>query len=371
LDFVAMRLSGPFGPSSERIWNFDVILVVGMGMNITPFASILRSVQQRARQRAEILAAAGKTGTAAVFGLTADREANLRASRTKRSEKLHGTAPPEEEAPHSSLRTLVEEQTHGMAPGARDVSDPFAADTEESPLQKALKEEAKEQEHRGNQGRQKRDQELLQSAMSRAANRMSSRSMEKPIEAATSNASTFPSKVGAALDEGIAQVSGYAGAGREGLTKKKGSKRASTAAGKDNMPGAEELIRTVIPVPRQLHFHWIIRKQAEFDWFYDLLQEAVEGPAKDVLDVQLYVAPGVDASQAKTLSCAKCQQVGEPNWSGVFTDLKEQHASSNVGVFLCGSSSLSSEIAYECRSQSDPAASGEDGTSFVFCREHF
>lgn len=56
-DAVVLQLSGPFGAPAQKVWQFDTIMVVGAGIGVTPFASILRSVQLRAQQRDAILAA--------------------------------------------------------------------------------------------------------------------------------------------------------------------------------------------------------------------------------------------------------------------------------------------------------------------------
>jgi NADPH oxidase len=56
-DSVVLQLSGPFGAPAQKVWQFDTIMIVGSGIGVTPFASILRSVQLRAQQRDAILSA--------------------------------------------------------------------------------------------------------------------------------------------------------------------------------------------------------------------------------------------------------------------------------------------------------------------------
>jgi ferredoxin-NADP reductase len=58
-DAVVLQLSGPFGAPAQKVWQFETIMAVGAGIGVTPFASILRSVQIRAKQRQVIQGATG------------------------------------------------------------------------------------------------------------------------------------------------------------------------------------------------------------------------------------------------------------------------------------------------------------------------
>merc|ERR1740121_1534740 len=58
-DAVVMQLCGPFGAPAQKVWDFETVMIVGAGIGVTPFASILRSVQLRAKQRQAILKAVG------------------------------------------------------------------------------------------------------------------------------------------------------------------------------------------------------------------------------------------------------------------------------------------------------------------------
>lgn len=39
-----MAVDGPFGTASEDVFQYDVVMLVGAGIGVTPFASILKSV---------------------------------------------------------------------------------------------------------------------------------------------------------------------------------------------------------------------------------------------------------------------------------------------------------------------------------------
>lgn len=39
-----MAIDGPFGTASEDVFGYEVVMLVGAGIGVTPFASILKSV---------------------------------------------------------------------------------------------------------------------------------------------------------------------------------------------------------------------------------------------------------------------------------------------------------------------------------------
>ncbi|CAK9103331.1 unnamed protein product [Durusdinium trenchii] len=55
---VVLQVTGPFGAPAQKVWGFDTLMVVGAGIGVTPFASILKSVQLRAKQRETIMSTA-------------------------------------------------------------------------------------------------------------------------------------------------------------------------------------------------------------------------------------------------------------------------------------------------------------------------
>merc|ERR1719433_1779891 len=54
-DAVVLQVTGPFGAPAQKVWQFEIVMVVGAGIGVTPFASILRSVQLRTLQRQSLL----------------------------------------------------------------------------------------------------------------------------------------------------------------------------------------------------------------------------------------------------------------------------------------------------------------------------
>lgn len=132
----------------------------------------------------------------------------------------------------------------------------------------------------------------------------------------------------------------------------------------------ERLVTEVIPVPERIHFYWIVRNQQELDWFYDLLATAVEGPAKDLVEVNLFTTGEVELSAVKQLKCVHHQYFGRPNWNRIFKGCKAQHMGDHIGVFLCGSPVIGQELARQSAKHSDPPDQ-QCRTRFSFFKEHF
>eukprot|EP00747_Dinoflagellata_sp_TGD_P042068 gnl/TRDRNA2_/TRDRNA2_141858_c1_seq1.p1 gnl/TRDRNA2_/TRDRNA2_141858_c1~~gnl/TRDRNA2_/TRDRNA2_141858_c1_seq1.p1 ORF type:complete len:557 (+),score=88.24 gnl/TRDRNA2_/TRDRNA2_141858_c1_seq1:173-1672(+) len=215
-DAVVLQLTGPFGAPAQKVWQFETIMVVGAGIGVTPFVSILRSVQLRAHQRQAILASAGDT----------------------------------------TLRR------RGGGAGGRQ-------------------------------------------------------------------------------EDG--------GMGAEGL---------------------EQLLKDVITVPKRIYFYWIVRGQEEFDWFYDLLAAAVEGPAREIININVFMTGEIELSQVKELTCVNSQFFGRPNWGRIFKENRSQHKGEHIGVFLCGSPAIGRELSRQSAKHTDPPDC-PGGTRFSFFKEHF
>jgi hypothetical protein len=206
-DAVVLQLSGPFGAPAQKVWQFDTIMAVGAGIGVTPFASILRSVQIRAKQRQAI---------------------------------------------HSAMNASS------------------------------------------------RDRKLMSSARGEV----------------------------------------------------------------------DQLLQDVVTVPTKIYFFWIVRNQEELDWFSDLLAAAVEGPARDNINVSVFVTGEVELAQVKKLPFVQHQFFGRPSWSRIFKQKKEEHKGEHIGVFLCGAPAVGKELSQQSAAHTDPPGQ-PDSTRFSFFKEHF
>mmetsp|Transcript_25366 Transcript_25366/g.45962 ORF Transcript_25366/g.45962 Transcript_25366/m.45962 type:complete len:1344 (-) Transcript_25366:286-4317(-) len=218
---VVLQVSGPFGAPAQKVWGFQTLMVVGAGIGVTPFASIMRSIQLRAKQRQAILGAAGAR-------------------------------------PASQWRNKLSNQPN-------------------------------------------------------------------------------PNQQMASTDADV------------GLTK---------------------LVDEMVTLPKRIYFYWIVRSQEEFDWFYDLLANAADGPASEIIDITLFLTGEIELSQVKKLPCASGQFFGRPNWGRIFKKKREEHQGEHVGVFLCGSPLIGKELARESAKNSDLIGT-PGATRFSFFKEHF
>eukprot|EP00747_Dinoflagellata_sp_TGD_P209336 gnl/TRDRNA2_/TRDRNA2_82737_c0_seq2.p1 gnl/TRDRNA2_/TRDRNA2_82737_c0~~gnl/TRDRNA2_/TRDRNA2_82737_c0_seq2.p1 ORF type:complete len:807 (-),score=128.44 gnl/TRDRNA2_/TRDRNA2_82737_c0_seq2:72-2423(-) len=131
-----------------------------------------------------------------------------------------------------------------------------------------------------------------------------------------------------------------------------------------------DLVQDIVAVPNRIHFFWVIRSQEEFDWLFDILAAALEGPARDIIDICIFSHGDVELSQIRGLPCSHRQFVGRPNWSMVFKQQKEMHPRDHIGVFLCGDPALGADLSKQSAKYSDPPDRA-GGTRFSFFEEHF
>ncbi|CAE7559256.1 DD3-3 [Symbiodinium sp. CCMP2456] len=328
---VELQLQGPFGAPAQRVWEFRTVMVVGAGIGVTPFVSILRSVQMRMQQ--QLLFSAASRG---------DTEVAPNKGRPARAEASHAMAPPEKE------KEALSASEDG--PGGRRAS-----------LNLPVSEPKKKTSQAASAG---------------------VRSSREAASAATAGivglTEISPSVVGATLGATLEEPTMQAPPPRAQSKKKKEKEKAPVSSAKAGLglqqsqgqDLVDQLVNDVIPVPRYIHFYWIVRNQQELDWFYDLLATAVEGPAKDRIEVNLFTTGEVELSAVKELKCVHHQYFGRPNWGRIFKGCKAQHSGEHVGVFLCGSPIIGEELSRQSLKHSDPPEHS-NRTRFSFFKEHF
>jgi len=256
-DAVVLQLCGPFGAPAQKVWDFETVMIVGAGIGVTPFASILRSVQLRAKQREAILRAVG------------------------RKERDFDMSPSNSGA--------------GLVPATQSVGG-F---------------------------------EWLYKAVTGA-------DAASPKAQAQPQVQTLPEQRQDSRDE----------------------------------IGIRHLMNSVVKVPRRVYFYWIVRSQEELDWFADLLKEAVEGPAKNNVVISIFLTGEIELKQVNHLSWIHHHNFGRPNWGRIFKQVREDHKGEHVGVFLCGSPVIGTQLAHQSDKNTDPP-SVVGGTRFSFFKEHF
>merc|ERR1711972_600792 len=127
---------------------------------------------------------------------------------------------------------------------------------------------------------------------------------------------------------------------------------ASTTGGKV-ANDLHELLEDVVTVPKRIYFYWIVRSQEEFDWFFDLLVAATDGPMQGIVDIAVFMTGEIELSRVKKLPCASGQFFGRPNWGRIFKQNRDKHTGEHIGVFLCGSPVIGEELARQSAEHSD------------------
>merc|ERR1740121_2075463 len=260
-DAVVLQLCGPFGAPAQKVWDFETVMIVGAGIGVTPFASILRSVQLRAKQREAILKAVGR------------KERDFDATPSTASSSNAGLVPLSQSV--GGFEWLYKAVAGGDA----------AAPKAQSPAQPQVH-TLPQQEH---------DNDEI---------------------------------------------------------------------------GIRHLLNGGGKVRRRVYFYWIVRSQEELDWFADLLKAAVEGPAKNNVVISIFLTGEIELKQVNHLSWIHHHNFGRPNWGRIFKQVREDHKGEHVGVFLCGSPVIGTQLAHQSDKNTDPP-SVVGGTRFSFFKENF
>ncbi|XP_013929536.1 PREDICTED: NADPH oxidase 3 [Thamnophis sirtalis] len=133
----------------------------------------------------------------------------------------------------------------------------------------------------------------------------------------------------------------------------------------------------------KVYFYWICRDPSAFEWFADLLclleaQMAKKGKAY-FLSYHIFLTDW-DESQATHIALHYEKKVdvitglrqktfyGRPNWDTEFKQIAENHPGNRIGVFFCGSKTLSRNLQKMCSrySSTDPR-----GIQFYYNKESF
>lgn len=118
-----------------------------------------------------------------------------------------------------------------------------------------------------------------------------------------------------------------------------------------------------------IYFYWLCRGQEEFEWFYEMLREAIGVPTNRRIEVNLFQTGEVEFSKVKPLGCGFGQFFGRPNWGRIFPKLAEEHPEEDIGVFLCGPAAIRGTLRQGVNKARK--ACSKHGSSFVIHAENF
>uniref|UniRef100_A0A0D9WHG9 FAD-binding FR-type domain-containing protein n=1 Tax=Leersia perrieri TaxID=77586 RepID=A0A0D9WHG9_9ORYZ len=111
--------------------------------------------------------------------------------------------------------------------------------------------------------------------------------------------------------------------------------------------------------PGRAYFYWVTREQGSFEWFKGVMNEVAESDRDNVIEMHNYLTSVYEEGDARSALIAMVQSLqhakngvdivsgskirthfARPNWRKVFSDLANAHQNSRIGVFYCGSPTL-------------------------------
>ncbi|XP_058761130.1 putative respiratory burst oxidase homolog protein H [Vicia villosa] len=137
--------------------------------------------------------------------------------------------------------------------------------------------------------------------------------------------------------------------------------------------------------PERAYFYWVTREQASFEWFKGVMDDIAEYDRDGVIEMHNYLTSVYEEGDARSALIAMIQKLqhakngvdvvsesrirthfARPNWKKVFSQLASTHQSSRIGVFYCGSPTLTKTLKSLCQE-----FSLNTSTRFQFHKENF
>ncbi|AES79267.2 putative respiratory burst oxidase homolog protein H isoform X2 [Medicago truncatula] len=137
--------------------------------------------------------------------------------------------------------------------------------------------------------------------------------------------------------------------------------------------------------PERAYFYWVTREQASFEWFKGVMDDIAEHDSDGVIEMHNYLTSVYEEGDARSALIAMIQRLqhakngvdvvsesrirthfARPNWKKVFSQLATTHESSRIGVFYCGSPTLTKSLKSLCQE-----FSLNTSTRFHFHKENF
>ncbi|VFQ98121.1 unnamed protein product [Cuscuta campestris] len=137
--------------------------------------------------------------------------------------------------------------------------------------------------------------------------------------------------------------------------------------------------------PHRAYFYWVTREQGSFEWFKGVMDDIAEYDRNHVIEMHNYLTSMYEEGDARSALIAMVQSLqhakngvdvvsdsrirthfARPNWKKVFSQMAAAHPSSRIGVFYCGSPTLTKSLQKLCRE-----FSLNTSTRFNFHKENF
>ncbi|CAA0823154.1 Putative respiratory burst oxidase homolog protein H [Striga hermonthica] len=137
--------------------------------------------------------------------------------------------------------------------------------------------------------------------------------------------------------------------------------------------------------PERAYFYWVTREQGSFDWFKGVMDDIAEYDHNHIIEMHNYLTSMYEEGDARSALITMVQSLqhakngvdvvsesrirthfARPNWRKVFTHLTSVHPSTRIGVFYCGSPTLTKPLKKLCQE-----FSLNSSTRFQFHKENF
>ncbi|XP_030447654.2 putative respiratory burst oxidase homolog protein H [Syzygium oleosum] len=146
-----------------------------------------------------------------------------------------------------------------------------------------------------------------------------------------------------------------------------------------SIPGANK------KAPERAYFYWVTREQGSFEWFKGVMDDIAEYDHNHIIEMHNYLTSVYEEGDARSALIAMVQKLqhakngvdvvsesrirthfARPNWRKVFSQMASAHPSSRIGVFYCGSPTLTKPLKKLCQE-----FSLDSSTRFHFHKENF
>jgi len=131
---------------------------------------------------------------------------------------------------------------------------------------------------------------------------------------------------------------------------------------------------------KKVYFYWISRDKHSFEWFNEILAALENENTNNFLEINVYLTQAMRLSQIREVMYGADEtgldsvtglqsptHFGRPDWDNIFTTLSSKHIGQRIGVFFCGPSPISKQLAKSC----SKFTCAKSGTSFVYHKENF
>ncbi|KAL2899208.1 putative respiratory burst oxidase-like protein H [Bienertia sinuspersici] len=137
--------------------------------------------------------------------------------------------------------------------------------------------------------------------------------------------------------------------------------------------------------PQRAYFYWVTREQSSLDWFKSVMDDVVEHDVDNVIEMHNYLTSMYEEGDVRSALIRLVQSLqhakdgvdvvsesrvrthfARPKWRKVFEQLTAAHPSQSIGVFYCGSPSMTKTLKMLCQEYTLKST-----TRFHFHKENF